>query len=61
VERAVKNAELAIRMEVQYLRVYRISLGRVLYFYQMTSLKTLEMNNLRTKLLREMLNRATVG
>jgi hypothetical protein len=58
VERAVKNAELAIRSEVQHLRVYRTTLSRVLYFYQMLSLKSLEMNNHRIKHLREMLNRA---
>lgn len=57
VERAVKDAELAIRSEIQHLRVYRQTLGRALKFYQMLSIKTLEMNNERARLLRDILNR----
>lgn len=58
VERAIKDAEFAIRSEVQHLRVYRINLNRVLYFYQMTALKALEANTERSRLLREIINRS---
>lgn len=61
VERAVKEAELAIKSEVKHLQVYRKTLSRVLFFYGEASNKVLELNNERKKLLREMLNRVPAG
>lgn len=58
VERAVKNAELAIRSEVQFLRMYRTNLNRVLEFYRQLSLKALECNTERKRILREIINRS---
>jgi hypothetical protein len=57
IERAVKEAELAIRSETQFLRMYRHNQERVLKFYELASLRRLNLNTQRNKVMREIINR----